>query len=121
MTITRRVLFVLTSHDRLGDTGKETGFYLPEVTHPYEAFEQAGIEVEFVSPQGGKAPMIGIDRDDPLNQAFLEDAAKMAQVETTLTPGEIEPSRYAGIFYAGGHGTMWDFPENAELAAIAST
>jgi putative intracellular protease/amidase len=51
---TQRVLFVLTSHDTLGSTGKETGFYLPEVTHPYEAFEQAGIEVEFVSPKGGQ-------------------------------------------------------------------
>jgi putative intracellular protease/amidase len=105
---TQRVLFVLTSHDTLGNTGKETGFYLPEVTHPYEAFEQAGIEVEFVSPQGGKAPMIGIDLQDPLNKAFLEDPAKLAKVENTLTPATIEPDHYDAIFFAGGHGTMWD-------------
>jgi putative intracellular protease/amidase len=118
---TQRVLFVLTSHDTLGSTGKETGFYLPEVTHPYEAFEQAGIEVEFVSPKGGKAPMIGIDLQDPLNKAFLEDSAKLAKVENTLTPAEIEPSRYDAIFFAGGHGTMWDFPDNERLARIAAT
>ena len=117
---TQRVLFVLTSHDRLGDTGKETGFYLPEVTHPYEAFEQAGIEVEFVSPKGGKAPMTGVDLQDASNQAFLNDAAKVAKVEQTLTPTAIEASRYDAIFYAGGHGTMWDFPVNPELAAIAA-
>jgi putative intracellular protease/amidase len=117
---TQRVLFVLTSHDTLGNTGKETGFYLPEVTHPYEAFEQAGIEVEFVSPQGGKAPMIGIDLQDPLNKAFLEDPAKLAKVENTLTPATIEPDHYDAIFFAGGHGTMWDFPQNEQLAQIAA-
>jgi putative intracellular protease/amidase len=117
---TQRVLFVLTSHDTLGNTGKETGFYLPEVTHPYEAFEKAGIEVEFVSPKGGKAPMIGIDLKDPSNQAFLDNAAKMAKVENTLTPDAIDANRYGGIFYAGGHGTMWDFPEHQTLATIAA-
>lgn len=117
---TQRVLFVLTSHDTLGDSGKETGYYLPEVTHPYEAFEQAGIEVEFVSPKGGKAPMIGVDLQDFSNKAFLDDPAKVAKVENTLTPAAIDPSRYDAIFYAGGHGTMWDFPENQELGAIAA-
>jgi putative intracellular protease/amidase len=116
---TQRVLFVLTSHDTLGSTGKETGFYLPEVTHPYEAFEQAGIEVKFVSPKGGKAPMIGVDLQDPLNKAFLEDSAKLAKVENTLPPAEIEPSHYDAIFFAGGHGTMWDFPNDERLARIA--
>jgi putative intracellular protease/amidase len=115
-----RVLFVLTSHDTLGNTGKETGFYLPEVTHPYDVFEQAGIEVDFVSPKGGKAPMIGIDLQDPLNQAFLSDSAKMTKVEQTLIPEEIEPIRYDAIFYAGGHGTMWDFPNHEQLAQIAA-
>lgn len=117
---TQHVLFVLTSHDTLGSTGKETGFYLPEVTHPYEVFEQAGIEVEFVSPKGGKAPMIGIDLQDSSNKAFLDDGAKVAKVENTLTPAEIDSSRYDAIFYAGGHGTMWDFPVNSELATIAA-
>jgi putative intracellular protease/amidase len=116
-----RVLFVLTSHDRLGDTGKETGFYLPEVTHPYYVFEQAGIEVEFVSPQGGKAPMIGVDLQDPLNQAFLDNPKTVDQVENTLSPSEIDLTRYDAIFYAGGHGTMWDFPHQEQLAQLAAS
>jgi putative intracellular protease/amidase len=120
MATQQRVLFVLTSHDTLGNTGKETGFYLPEMTHPYEAFEQAGIEVEFVSPKGGKAPMIGVDLQDPSNKAFLDDAAKVAKVEQTLTPAAVSASRYDAIFYVGGHGTMWDFPQNSDLAAIAA-
>lgn len=117
----KRVLIVLTSHDTLGDTGKETGFYLPEVTHPYKAFEKAGFEIDFVSPQGGKAPMIGVDLQDPLNKAFLDAPAKVAQVENTLTPAQVDPTRYDATFYAGGHGTMWDFPDNEQLVQIAAT
>jgi putative intracellular protease/amidase len=78
-------------------------------------------QVVYVSPQGGKAPMIGIDREDPINKAFLEDANKVAKIENTLHPSQINPSEYAAIFYAGGHGTMWDFPDNPELAEITKT
>lgn len=118
---TQRVLFVLTSHDKLGNTGKETGFYLPEVTHPLAEFDRAGIEVEFVSPKGGKAPMTGANLADPLDKAFLEDPTKVAKIETTLSPAEIDPNRYDAIFYAGGHGTMWDFPDNELLVKIGAS
>jgi putative intracellular protease/amidase len=117
---TKKVLIVLTSHATLGTTGKETGFYLPEVTHPEAVFEKAGYTIEYVSPNGGKAPMTGVDLDDPLNTAFLNDARKTAQIENTLSPAQVDATQYAAIFYAGGHGTMWDFPENAELATVAS-
>jgi putative intracellular protease/amidase len=113
--MSKKVLVVLTSHDTLGDTGKETGFYLSEVSHPVTEFVRAGLTVDYVSPKGGKAPMIGIDRNDLLNAAFLDSPEKMKQVENTLHPSQINPAEYAGIFYAGGHGTMWDFPNNPEL------
>lgn len=118
--MTPKILIVLTSHDTLGNTGKETGFFLSEVSHPVDAFERAGLTIQYVSPQGGKAPMTGCDRTDPLNAAFLDNPDKMAQVENTLHPSQINSSEYAAIFYAGGHGTMWDFPDNHELAHIAS-
>ncbi|WNZ22634.1 type 1 glutamine amidotransferase domain-containing protein [Leptolyngbya sp. NK1-12] len=118
--MSQKILIVLTSHDTLGNTGKETGFYLPEVSHPVDVFERAGLIVEYVSPKGGKAPMIGIDRTDPLNAEFLDNPSKMAQVENTLHPTQVNPSEYAAIFYAGGHGTMWDFPDNQELAEVAA-
>jgi putative intracellular protease/amidase len=116
----QKVLIVLTSHDTLGDTGKETGFYLPEVTHPLDAFTKAGLMVDFVSPKGGKAPMVGIDLEDPLNKAFLDDLEQVSRVENTLNPAQIDPAKYNAIFYAGGHGTMWDFVDNQELAGIAA-
>ncbi|MCC5637298.1 type 1 glutamine amidotransferase domain-containing protein [Nostoc sp. CHAB 5844] len=118
--MSKKVLIVLTSHDKLGNTGKETGFYLPEVSHPVAVFDSAGFTVEYVSPKGEKAPMTGVDLNDPLNVAFLNNPSKMAQVENTLHPSEINPSEYDAIFYAGGHGTMWDFPDHVELAQIAA-
>ncbi|MEG4271127.1 MULTISPECIES: type 1 glutamine amidotransferase domain-containing protein [unclassified Microcoleus] len=116
----QKVLIVLTSHDTLGDTGKETGFYLAEVTHPLDAFTQAGLAVDFVSPKGGKAPMVGVDLEDPLNKAFLDDSEQVFRVENTLNPAQIDSAEYSAIFYAGGHGTMWDFADNQELAEIAA-
>jgi putative intracellular protease/amidase len=118
--MSQKILIVLTSHDTLGNTGKETGFYLPEVSHPVAVFDRAGITVDYVSPKGGKAPMIGIDLNDPFNAEFLANPKKMAQVENTLQPTQINPSEYSAIFYAGGHGTMWDFPNNPELDRIAA-
>ncbi|MBE9209678.1 type 1 glutamine amidotransferase domain-containing protein [Nostoc sp. LEGE 06077] len=118
--MSKKVLIVLTSHDKLGDTDQETGFYLPEVSHPVAVFDRVGFTVEYVSPKGGKAPMTGVDLDDPLNVAFLNNPNKIAQVENTLHPKEINPSEYEAIFYAGGHGTMWDFPDDVELAQIAA-
>jgi putative intracellular protease/amidase len=119
--MTRKILIVLTSHDTLGDTGQETGFYLPEVSHPVAAFDRTGFTVNYVSPKGGKAPMIGVDRADPLNVEFLDNTAKMSQVENTLKPSEVNPGDYDAIFYAGGHGTMWDFPQDLAIAAIAQS
>jgi putative intracellular protease/amidase len=119
--MSKQVLMVLTSHATLGSTGKETGFYLPEVSHPVEVFDRAGFTVAYVSPKGGSAPMTGVDLEDPLNKAFVENPEKMAQIQNTLDPTQIDPSQYDAIFYAGGHGTMWDFPDNEKLAAIAAT
>jgi putative intracellular protease/amidase len=57
---------------------------------------------------------------DPITKAFVENSDKVAQIENTLSPDRINPADYAAIFFAGGHGTMWDFPDHAPLAKIAS-
>jgi len=115
----KQILIALTSHGQLGTTGRSTGFYLPEAAHPYHIFTQAGYTMEFVSPQGGAPPMDGVDKSDPIQQAFLDDEAVMAKLRNTLRPAQVNPADYDAIFYAGGHGVMWDFPDNAELAQLA--
>ncbi len=117
-----KVMIVLTSHAQLGDTGKKTGWYLPEASHPYFALTQSGYEVDFVSPVGGKAPLDQNSRDlsDADNARFLANPLLVKQVENTLKPRDIDPKKYAAILFAGGHGTMWDFADNQELARLAA-
>ncbi|MBL6447813.1 type 1 glutamine amidotransferase domain-containing protein [Fulvivirga sp. 29W222] len=117
---TPRVLMVLSSHGELGNTGKETGFYLSEATHAYEVFKDRGFVIDVVSPEGGKAPVDGFDLKDSVNKKFWNDKEFRHKVENTLTPDEVKAGDYDAIYYAGGHGTMWDFPENEKLAQIAA-
>lgn len=117
---TPRILIVVTSHDQLGDTGRPTGYYLPEVSHPHRVFEAAGFEVEFASPLGGAAPADPGSRtlDDPINRAFLAGPAA-AGLDRTLRLADVDPARYDAVFFAGGHGTMWDFPDAEGLDRVA--
>ncbi|MGV4935252.1 type 1 glutamine amidotransferase domain-containing protein [Serratia nematodiphila] len=122
--MSQRILFVLTSHDRKGladaPDAAPSGFYLSEVTHPYKVLNDAGFSVDFVSPKGGKTHVDGLNLEDPVNASFWNDAALRGATENTLAPSQIDPDLYDAIFYAGGHATMWDFPDNAELASIAA-
>lgn len=122
--MSQRILFVLTSHDRKGLAGAPeavpSGFYLSEVAHPYKILAEAGFSIDFVSPKGGKTHVDGLNLDDPVNAEFWNDTTLRAATENTLSPSQVDPDVYAAVFYAGGHATMWDFPDNAELAAIAA-
>ena len=120
ITMSKKILFVVTSHNKKGNTGEPTGFYLGEVSHPWEVLHDAGYEIDFVSPKGGKAPVDGFDLNDPVNRKFWEDPAYHAKVENTMKPSEVDPSKYAAIFYAGGHGAMWDLADDTSLANLAT-
>jgi putative intracellular protease/amidase len=114
-----RVLMVLTSHDQLGDTGNQTGWYLPEAAHPWDEFIRAGFAIDFVSPLGGHGNMIGADLSDPRQAAFVKEFGDAGPV--SVTPDRVDPVDYEAVFYVGGHGTMWDFADNKALATISAT
>lgn len=116
----KRIVFVLTNHGRKGNTGQPTGFYLPEAAHPWAILDTAGYAVDFLSPQGGAAPMDGTDNPDAVCQRFLGTPAIMKKVRNTLRPDQAVATDYAGIFYVGGHGTMWDFPDSEGIARLAA-
>lgn len=115
-----KILFVVSSHEKLGDTGKKTGYFLSEVTHPWSVLGEY-FDIDVVSPKGGKPPVDGFDLSDPINARFWNDPAWQKKMEATMTPDEVDPSLYKAIFYAGGHGAMWDFPHNETLAKIAES
>ncbi len=119
-TPSKKVLFVLTSHDRKGE--KPSGYFLSEATHPHHVLSRAGYQIDFVSPKGGKAPVDpdSMDLKDPINAQFWETGALRNAVEHTKQPSDVKAADYDAVFYAGGHGAMWDLPDNAELAAITA-
>jgi putative intracellular protease/amidase len=118
--MTQRILIALTSHDKKGDTGDKTGAYLAEITHPLAVFTKAGFTVDFVSVRGGPVPLDGVDRKDPINAAFLDDAAALARLHSSAAPTAVDPSKYVAMLFAGGHGTMWDFPDDPTLPKLAA-
>lgn len=117
-TITKPVLFVLTSHGTKGSTGAATGYYLGEVTHPLAELQEGGIAVEFASIQGGEPPVDGLDLNDAINARFWQDAGFRHQVAHTQRLADVDPSKYSAIFFAGGHGAMWDFPQSAAVLRV---
>jgi putative intracellular protease/amidase len=114
----KRILIALTSHDRKGDTGEPTGAYLPEVAHPWEVFRRAGFDVDFASVKGGKVPIDGKDARDAAVDAFKNSEA-YAELDRSMPSSAIDPARYDAIFFAGGHGTMWDFASAESFAKAA--
>lgn len=115
-----KILFVVTSHDTKGNTGEKTGYYLDEVSHPWEVLTNAGYEIDFVSPKGGNPPVDGFDLTDEVNKKFWENKRYHQKITHTLKPSEVNPKNYKAIFYAGGHGAMWDLPNNQEIATLAT-
>lgn len=107
------ILFVVSSNAVKGATGIPTGYNLAEVTHPLEKLQAAGIRVEFASILGGDAPLDGLeDMKDPVIAHYWADADFRHAISHTLCIDDVDPSRYSAIFFAGGHGTMWDFPDS---------
>ena len=116
-----RVLIVLTSHGTLGDTGRETGFYLSELTHVYYPLREAGVEVRLATIEGGEAPMDGVSADDPSNARFLDDADAREALREAPALADMDVSTFDAIYFPGGHGTMWDLPANRDVAAAITT
>ena len=111
-----KILMVLTSHDKLGDTGRKTGFWLEELAAPYFTFKDAAAEIVLASPKGGQPPL------DPksnksnfqtdLTHRFEADKDAEAQLASTLRLDTVKAADYDTVFYPGGHGPMWDLAED---------
>lgn len=107
------ILLALTSHDDLGGL-RPTGFYVPEAAHPWRVFRNAGLAVDLVSVRGGRPPMDGFDGNDQTQRAFQA----LPELAVTRSSAEVDAVGYDGIFYVGGHGAMWDFPDDEGLARL---
>ncbi|MER2164777.1 MAG: type 1 glutamine amidotransferase domain-containing protein [Psychrobacter alimentarius] len=106
------ILMVLTSHDRLGDTGKKTGFWLEEFAAPYYAFIDAGVNVTLASPAGGQPPLDPssdtADAQTKDTKRFKEDAKAQEHLANTEKLADMKAEDFDSVFYPGGHGPLWD-------------
>jgi len=116
-----KVLFVLTNVEEKGNSDDKTGFWLSELTHVWKPLNEQGFEIDFISPQGGNIPIDphSMDLEDPTNKEFLANEIYKSKIKNTYKPSEINPKDYEAIHFVGGHGTMWDFPNNNKIANIA--
>ena len=111
-----KILMVLTSHDRLGNTGKKTGFWLEELAAPYYVFKDAGAETTLASPKGGQPPLDPKSSDTAFQtdatRRFEKDSEAKAALANTRRLSEVSPKDFDAVFYPGGHGPLWDLAED---------
>jgi len=111
-----RALMVLTSHDKLGNTGRKTGFWLEELAAPFYVFKESGAEITLASPKGGRPPLDPKSNEakfrTDLTRRFEKDAAAEAELDKTLRLDSVREESFDTIFYPGGHGPMWDLAED---------
>ena len=106
MTV-KHVLFILTNAAEIGPNRRATGYFFPEVAHPFEVFDQAGIAVDYASPLGGEPPHDGYDDSDPAQRAFLGSQA-MRRMARSRKLSEVDVADYDAVFFPGGLGPMVD-------------
>jgi putative intracellular protease/amidase len=112
------VLCVVTSHPIRGDSGEPTGFAMVELTHPLEVFDKEGIPYEIASIRGGHPPIDFFDLSDAANAHYWKDKGFRTALADTPLLKDLDPSRYSAVFFAGGHGTMWDFADSAAVQKV---
>lgn len=117
-----KVLMVLTSHDQLGNTGEKTGFWVEELAAPYYTLRDAGVEVALATPLGGRPPedpkSAAEDSQSDATRRLADDPEAQEALDTTAKLGDVSADDFDAVFYPGGHGPMWDMPDNPESIAL---
>ncbi|WP_413999637.1 type 1 glutamine amidotransferase domain-containing protein [Flavobacterium sp. W1B] len=118
----KKVLFVLTSHDKLGDTGEKTGYWTEEFAAPYYELADKGVQIDIATPLGGQPP-IDPKSEDPASatedtKRLDKDNALLAKLKNTIKLADVKESNYDAIFYPGGHGPLWDLATDKNSAAL---
>ncbi|WP_299902673.1 type 1 glutamine amidotransferase domain-containing protein [uncultured Aquimarina sp.] len=118
----KNVLFVLTSHDELGDTGEKTGFWVEEFAAPYYFLKDKGVAITIASPKGGQPP---IDPKSELpdfqtdaTKRFDQDPETQDKLKNSIALSEIKAEDYDAIFYPGGHGPLWDLANDKKSISL---
>jgi putative intracellular protease/amidase len=116
------ILFVLTSHDTLGDTGNKTGFWVEEFANPYYKLLDKGASITLATPKGGAAPIdpssAAPDAATAATARFDKDTIAQGIIANTNVLADINPDDFDAVFYPGGHGPLWDLANDATSIAL---
>ncbi|NRD23670.1 type 1 glutamine amidotransferase domain-containing protein [Winogradskyella litoriviva] len=117
-----KVLFILTSHDKLGETGKKTGFWVEEFASPYYTLLDKGANITLATPKGGAAPIDpSSDSPDAATEAterFNKDEKTKALIANTKVLADMNADDFDAVFYPGGHGPLWDLANDKNSIAL---
>ncbi|MBZ9778404.1 type 1 glutamine amidotransferase domain-containing protein [Psychroflexus sp. CAK8W] len=112
----KKILFVITSNDKLGDTGNKTGFWIEEFVAPYYKLKDEGFDITLASPKGGQPPIDpNSETEDAQTKAterFDMDKETQTLLANTHKLEDVKESDYDAVFYPGGHGVLWDLVED---------
>ncbi|MDQ0059002.1 type 1 glutamine amidotransferase domain-containing protein [Paenibacillus harenae] len=110
----KNILIVVTSASQIHEE-KQTGLWLSEFAEPYIEFTKAGYNITVASPLGGQTPIDPSSLSDDLHQEIRDT---LIHLKNTVLLNEVNAADYDAIFLPGGHGTMFDLPDNAKLQTL---
>ncbi|WP_394405548.1 type 1 glutamine amidotransferase domain-containing protein [Streptococcus sp. 20-1249] len=115
------IVMVATNQEQYEGHNLPTGLWLGEITHFYHVMKKLGIPLQLASLKGGKIPL------DPLSvqEQFMDEATKpyyqdstfMQQLENSPRLADLHSDDFSAIYFAGGHGAMYDFTRDAQVAS----
>ncbi|TSE06344.1 type 1 glutamine amidotransferase domain-containing protein [Aquimarina algiphila] len=118
----KNVLFVLTSHEDLGNTGHKTGFWIEEFATPYYLLKDKGVKITITSPKGGQPPIdpksASSDFETESTKRFASDKETQEILAKTVQLETVNHSDFDAVFYPGGHGPLWDLAEDKNSIAL---
>lgn len=114
-----KILAVVTCTDIMGASGKATGYEHTELARAYYVFKANGFDVDIASPLGGQPPVVLDDEDMGIfDYAFLNDHIPQNKLKNTLSLKDVKPEIYEAVYFVGGKGAMYDFPNNKYIHAL---
>jgi len=117
-----RILIIVTNTDKYESGNLPTGLWLSELTHILHNAKEQGYEITIASPKGGNTP---VDPEslkpmvlDKISKNYWSDTVFRELLQHTKSLDEVSNQQFDCVYLAGGHGTMYDFPDNATLQDI---
>lgn len=117
----KKILVVLTTTEKYPNLNRATGVWLGEVVHFVEKVQAAGFQVDYVTPNGGYTPIDPhcLAMAEEIDWKWYHNREFMNRLGTTLSALEVKADDYFAIYYVGGHGVMWDFPDNKAFQELS--